>query len=249
MINLNNFSLKNFVGGTPVDITEKNDSNIEEKIKNIIKLSEIKKLKNNLKPENEDESGTPVDITEKNDNNIEKKIKNIMKLSKIKKLKSENKDELVSTTPKSVTPLPTTPKSVTPVAKSVTPVAKSVTPLPTTPKSVTPVPTTPKSVTPLPTTPKLSPPSPLTITGQLPSPKKSETKKESIDQEEVPLFLQNVITLVKPNMVTNTFDKKTMHKIIDGVSYSSLEEYKKNPIKCFFETCDLTWKMTPWQNR
>ena len=225
MINLNNFSLKNFVGGTPVDITEKNDSNIEEKIKNIIKLSEIKKLKNNLKPENEDESGTPVDITEKNDNNIEKKIKNIMKLSKIKKLKSENKDELVSTTPKSVTPLPTTPKSVTPV------------------------PTTPKSVTPLPTTPKLSPPSPLTITGQLPSPKKSEAKKESIDQEEVPLFLQNVITLVKPNMVTNTFDKKTMHKIIDGVSYSSLEEYKKNPIKCFFETCDLTWKMTPWQNR
>ena len=62
-------------------------------------------------------------------------------------------------------------------------------------------------------------------------------------------FFSEPKDIISPALINSSFDKKTMHKVIDGKKYSSLEELKKNKLKCFFETCDLSWENADWVDR
>ena len=92
-----------------------------------------------------------------------------------------------------------------------------------------------------------NPVSPEMITGSLPIPQKLVSPNSPDKESNEPL--KNIIELVRPSNLNTAFDRKTMHKIIDGKSYKTFDEFQGNPIRCFFETCKLTWEMTPWQKR
>ena len=82
------------------------------------------------------------------------------------------------------------------------------------------------------------------------SPKTPEEKDEEIDiLNKVINFFLKPVEVINPVNVNPSFDRKTAHKVIDGVKYSSLKELKQNKLKCFFETCEISWRDAPWVDR
>jgi arsenate reductase-like glutaredoxin family protein len=55
--------------------------------------------------------------------------------------------------------------------------------------------------------------------------------------------------LIRPDLVNQSFNRRTAHKVIDGVKYRSLKDLKQNKIKCMFETCEISWENAKWINR
>ena len=183
---------------------------------------------------------TPVDITDKKvkDNSIEDQIKNIIKLSD-QQSEARKKETTSPTIIERSSPMMKTENKKIPEKQITKESDISKNSSPVSPVMITGQLPEKKENT--------SPVSPEMITGQLPE--KKENSSPVSTEKTPPNFLKNIIELLKPSKVEASFDKNTMYKVIDGVPYKSLEEYKKNPIRCFFETCDLTWQTTPWQNR
>ena len=74
-----------------------------------------------------------------------------------------------------------------------------------------------------------------------------------IDSEK---FINNLINfiaphkeLIRPELINQSFNRKTAHKVIDGVKYKSLKDLKQNKLKCFFETCEISWENAKWIDR
>ena len=93
-----------------------------------------------------------------------------------------------------------------------------------------------------------------------PSPRPSRSPKSPEEQEIStlknilnfflkPVEVTNPVDIVSPLNINPSFDRKTAHKVIDGVKYSSLKELKQNKLKCFFETCEISWNNASWVDR
>ena len=82
---------------------------------------------------------------------------------------------------------------------------------------------------------------------QSPSPQQEGDKPNLV--ESIVNFFSPPKEIISPVVVNSSFDRKTMHKVIDGVKYYSLEDLKRNKLKCLFETCELSWKNAEWNDR
>ena len=74
-------------------------------------------------------------------------------------------------------------------------------------------------------------------------------KKDNNLLKNIINFFGTTPEIISPVIVNSSFDRKTAHKIIDGVKYSSLKELKQNKLKCFFETCEISWSDASWADR
>ena len=121
-------------------------------------------------------------------------------------------------------------------------------------------PLTPKKESPKSESPILSPSPRSTSSTDLPKIKiikKDDTPRPVVmpkqeDSEalsKVVNFFSEPKDIISPALINSSFDRKTMHKVIDGKKYNSIEELKKNKLKCFFETCDLSWENADWVDR
>tara|TARA_B100000161_G_C33527609_1_gene404340 strand:+ start:834 stop:1205 length:372 start_codon:yes stop_codon:yes gene_type:complete len=77
----------------------------------------------------------------------------------------------------------------------------------------------------------------------------STASDDNIIKNIIKFFSTSPTEIIPSDQVNPSFDRKTAHKVIDGVKYSSLKELKKNRLKCLFETCEISWNNAEWVDR